>query len=66
MRNRIAGSIRTGRDMRVTPIAAGAVLNFVILTFRVTNLSEPSRAGKGRHLAVPPVQTALKAALYEA
>ena len=30
------------------------------------NLPEPSRAGKGRPLVVPPVQIALKAALYEA
>ena len=29
-------------------------------------LPEPSRAGRGRHLVVPPVQVALKAALYEA
>ena len=29
-------------------------------------LPEPSRAGKGRPLVVPPVQIALKAALYEA
>ena len=30
------------------------------------NLPEPSRAGKERPLIVPPVQIALKAALYEA
>ncbi len=30
------------------------------------DLPEPSRAGKGRPLVVPPVQIALKAALYEA
>ena len=30
------------------------------------DLPEPSRAGKRRHLVVPPVQIALKAALYEA
>ena len=30
------------------------------------DLPEPSRAGKGRPLVVPPVQMALKAALYEA
>ena len=30
------------------------------------NLPDPSRAGKGRPLIVPPVQIALKAALYEA
>ena len=29
-------------------------------------LPEPSRAGRGRPLVVPPVQIALKAALYEA
>ena len=29
-------------------------------------LPEPSRAGKQRHLVVPPVPIALKAALYEA
>ena len=30
------------------------------------DLSKPSRAGKGRPLVVPPVQIALKAALYDA
>ena len=55
--------------LRATPAAVeeGLLRELIDTTMREGgNLPEPSRAGRGRPLVVPPVQIALKAALYEA
>ena len=68
-RSRISDGARRTAPRAEALLEAKDLLRFELIATTIRegeSLPEPSRAGKGRPLVVPPVQIALKAALYDA